>query len=120
MAFPGNESSTKSTHNTCNVRTDCFAVCNLFKASKNRIVVERTTLNYNVFTKFCCIRNLDYFKQCIFNNRISKTCGNICNTCPFFLSLFYFGVHKYRTAGTQINRMSCKKSCFCEILNRVV
>ena len=48
----GDQGAAKSTHDTCDIRTDCLAVCDFFKASQNRIIIESTTLNYNVFAQF--------------------------------------------------------------------
>ena len=59
--FSCDQSGTESTHDTCNVRADRFAVGNPFKASKYSIVIERTTLYNNIFTKLRSIRNFNYF-----------------------------------------------------------
>ena len=120
MALAGDQRSTESTHDSGDIRTDGFAAGNLFEASKNRIIVESTTLYNDVFTKFGSIRNLDNLIECIFDNRVSKTCGNIGNLSSFFLCLFNFGIHKYGTSGTKINRMLCKNSSFCEILYCII
>ena len=77
IAFTGNQCGTESTHDTGNIRADCFTAGNLFEASKNRIIVEGTTLYNDVFAKFGSIGNLDNLIKCIFDNRVSKTCGNI-------------------------------------------
>ena len=120
MAFAGNQCSTECTHDSGDIRTDSFAACNLFEASQNCIIVEGTTLHNNVFAKFGSVRNLDNLIQSIFDNRVSQTCGNIGNLGTFFLRLLYLGIHKYGTSGTQINRMLCKNSSFCEILYCII
>ena len=48
-AVPCNQGSTKCTHDTCDIRTDYFNACNLFKASENGIIIESATLHNNVF-----------------------------------------------------------------------
>ena len=120
MAFAGNQRGTESTHDSGDIRADGFAVGNLFEASKNRIIVEGTTLYNDVFTKFGSIRNLDNLIECIFDNRVSKTSGNIGNLSSLFLCLLYLGIHENSTSGTQINRMLCENSSFCEILYCII
>ena len=63
MAFTGNQCSTEGTHDSGDIRTDGFAACNLFEASKNRIIVEGTTLYNDVLAKFGSVRNLDNLIQ---------------------------------------------------------
>ena len=120
MAFAGNQCSTESTHDSGNIRTDSFAAGNLFETSQNCIIVESTTLYNDVSAKFGSIRNLDNLIQCIFDNRVSKTCGNIGYLSSFFLCLLYLGIHENSTSGTKINRMLCKNSSFCEILYCII
>ena len=120
MALAGDQCGTESTHDSGNIRTDGFAVCNLFKASQNCIIVEGTTLYNDVFAQFGSIRNLDNLIQSIFDNRVSKTCGNIGNLSSLFLRLLYLGIHENSTSGTKINRMLCKNSSFCEILYCII
>ena len=120
MAFAGNQCGTESTHDSGNIRTDGFAACNLFEASQNCIIVEGTTLYNDVLAKFGSVRNLDNLIQSIFDNRVSKTCGNIGNLSSLFLRLLYLGIHENSTSGTKIYRMLCKNSSFCEILYCII
>ena len=50
ISFSCNKGSAKSTHNTCDIRSDCLNACNLLKTSKNCVVVECTTLNNDMLT----------------------------------------------------------------------
>ena len=68
MTLAGDQSSTESSHDSGDIRTDGFTVGNLFKASQNCIIVESTTLYNDMFTKFGSIRNFDNFVQRILNN----------------------------------------------------
>ena len=120
MAFTGNQCGTEGTHDSGNIRTDGFTACNLFEASKNCIIVEGTTLYNDVLAKFGSVRNLDNLIQSIFDNRVSKTCGNIGNLSSLFLRLLYLGIHENSTSGTKINRMLCENSSFCEILYCII
>ena len=61
MTFASDQSSTESSHDSGDIRTDGFTVGNLFKASQNCIIVESTTLYNDMFTKFGSIRNFDNF-----------------------------------------------------------
>ena len=120
ITLPGDKGSTKSTHNTGNIRTDGFTVCNTLEAAEYGIVIEGSTLYYDMASKLCCIGNFDNLIKGVFDNRVGKTCGNICNRCAFLLGLLYFRVHENRTSCTQVNGVLCKKSGFCEILYRIV
>ena len=118
--FPCNKGCTERAHDTCDIRTDSFASCDLFKASKDSIIIECTTLNNDITTQFRSIRYLDNLEKGILYNRISKTSGDIRYLCTFLLCLLYLGIHKYSTTCSKINRMLCKKSCFCKILYAVI
>ena len=112
--------STECTHDTCDIRADRLTAGDCLEASKNCIVVERTALYNDMLAKFCRVRQLDNFKQRIFDNGVSKSGGDICYGSAFFLRLFYFGVHKYGTTGSKVNRMLRKKSLFCKVLYTVI
>ena len=120
MAFTGNQCGTEGTHDSGDIRTDGFAAGNLFETSQNCIIVESTTLYNDVSAKFGSIRNLDNLIECIFDNRVGKTCGNIGNLSSLFLGLLYLGIHENSTSGTKIYRMLCKNSSFCEILYCII
>src|SRR5699024_6946011 len=51
---------------------------------------------------------------------VGKTGGNISNGTTFFLGLLYFGVHKYRTPCSEVNRMFGVKCLVRKILYRVI
>ena len=61
IAFTGDQCSTESTHDTGDIRTDRLAGSNLFKASKDRIVIKGSSLDDDVTAQFGGIGNLDYF-----------------------------------------------------------
>ena len=60
MAFPCDQGSAESSHDTGNIRTDALDTGNFFKASQNCIVVECSTLYHNVLTEVFCVGKLDY------------------------------------------------------------
>ena len=47
----GNKSCTEGTHDTCDIRTNYVNTSCLFKGTKNSIVVESTTLNYDILSE---------------------------------------------------------------------
>ena len=114
------QSRTKRTHDTCDIRTDRFTACDLLKASQYRIIIKSTTLYNDMPAKFCRIRNLDNLVKRVLDNRVRKTCGNIRYLRALFLRLFYLGVHKYGTACSKVDWMLCKKRCLRKILHTVV
>ena len=114
------QSRAKRTHDTCDIRTDRFTVCDLLEASEYRIIIKSTTLHNDMLTKFCRIRNLDNLVKCVLDNRVRKTCGNIRYLRTLFLRLFYLGIHKHSTSCSKIDRMLCKKCCLRKILHTVI
>ena len=105
ITFLCDQGSSEGSHDTGNVGTDCFTVCNLFKASQDCIIVKGSALYNDLFTKLGCIGYLDNLEKGIFDNRVGKSSGDIRYGCAFFLCLFYLGIHKYGTTGTKVDRM---------------
>ena len=120
IAFPCDQSGTEGTHDSGDIRADSLTVGNFLKTAENRVIVEGTTLYNDVFSKLGSIGNLDNFVEGVFDNGVGKTSGDIGNLSAFLLGLLNLGVHKYSTACSKINRMFCKKSCFCKVLYGVV
>ena len=90
ISFSGDQSSSKSAHNTGNIRTDCLAVRNFFKTSQNGIIIESTALNDNMISKFLRAGYFNYFKKRVFDNGVSQAGRNIRYRSTLFLSLLYF------------------------------
>ena len=120
ITLSGDQCSTECSHDTGDIRTDYFAVGDLLKASENGIVIEGSSLYHDVFSKGRSIGYFDNLEQRIFNNGVSKSGRDIIHTGAFLLCLLYTGVHKYGTAGSQIDGMLCEECCLCEILDRKV
>ena len=120
VTFSGDQSGTERTHDTCNIRSGCLAAGNLFKAAQNSIIIESTTLYNDIFSEFARIRKLDNLKQCILDDGVGKSGGNIRNGSAFLLRLFYLGIHKYRTACSEIDRIFRKQGFLREVLYREV
>src|SRR5699024_5520163 len=97
-----------------------MAVSNLFKASQYCVIVKSTALDHDMFSKFRGVGNFDDFVKGVFDNRVGKSCRNICYRRALLLCLFYLGVHEYSTAGSQVNGMLCKQGCLCKILYTVI
>ena len=116
----GNQCRAKGAHNPGNIRADGFTVGDFFKTPKDRIVVEGAALDYDMTAQFRSIRDLDDFKQGVFDDGIGKSCRNIGDRSSFFLGLFDLGVHKHRTPGAKINGMFCKQGCPGELLYAVI
>ena len=114
------QSRTEGSHDSGDIRTDCFTAGNLFEASKYRVIIEGTALHHNMSAKLCRIRHLDNLVKSILDNRIGKTRRDIRYLRSLLLCLLYLGVHKYSTAGSEIDRMLCIKSSLCKILHTVI
>ena len=109
------KSSTKSTHDTCNIRSYCFTARYALKTSENCVIVKCTALNHDLFAEVFRVCKFYNFKQGVFDNRVCKTCWNVSDTCTLFLSLLNFGVHKYSTSWTEVDRVFGKQSDFCKV-----
>ncbi len=116
----GNQRCAESAHNARDIGTDCLTAGDLFKASKNRVVVESASLYHNVLSEGGGVGDFNYFKERVLDNGVGQSRGNIGDGSAFLLRLLYFGVHKYRTAGSQINGMFGKKGGSCKILHTVI
>ncbi len=90
VAFPCDQGSTKSTHDSGNIRTGGMYACDFLKAAQNGIIVECTTLYNDILSKVFGIGELDNLKKCILDDGVGKSCRNIRNACAFLLRLFYF------------------------------
>ena len=66
-----------------------MAAGNVFEASEYCVIIESSTLYYDVFAQCGSIGNLYYLKEGIFNNGIGKSCGDISHGCAFLLRLLY-------------------------------
>ena len=98
VTFSGNQCSAECAHDSGNIGTDCFAVCDFFKASKDGIVVKCSALNNNMFPEFGSVWYFDDFEKCVFYDGVSKSGRDVRYGSAFFLSLLYFRVHKNSTA----------------------
>ena len=120
VSLPGDQGCSESAHDTGDVRTDRFAVGDLFKASQYGVIVEGSALYDDVFSQLGSIGNLDDFVQRVLDNRVGQPCRNVSHFRPFFLRLLYLGIHKYGAAGTQVDGIFRKEGRFGEILHRVI
>ena len=120
IPFPGDQSRAEGAHDTGNVGTNRLAVRDFLKASKNRVIVEGAALYHDIFTESGGVGYLDNLEQCVLDNRVSQTCGDIGHLGALFLGLLYLGIHKHSTAGSQIDRMLGKKRRLGKILYGVV
>ena len=114
------EPCAESTHDAGDVRTNGFSAADEFKAFQYSVVIECTALYNHGFTHSLRVSDFDHFQQCVFDNGICQTCGNIRNVCPFFLCLFYTGVHENSTSGTQVDGRFCEKGNLREVRNGVI
>ena len=120
VSLAGDKGSSERTHDTCDIRTDRLAVCDLLEASQYGIIVKRTALYDDMISEFGGAGHLDNFKERVLDDRVSQACGNIRDRSPLFLRLFYLGVHKYSTAGSKVNGVLRIESLMCEIFHGIV
>ena len=116
----GNQPCAEGPHDACDIGADCLSAADHFKAFQHRIIVEGTALYNHGFPHCLRVGNLDYLKQCVFDNGIRQTCGDIRNLCALLLCLLHAGIHKYRTSGAKVDGLLCKQRSLCEIHNGII
>ena len=104
-AVMGQQSRAKSTHQPCNIRPDHFFAGQLFHRAQNSVAVEGAALYDDSIAQFASIAQTNDFIKRVFDDRNSQSGSNIADCRAVLLRLLYFGVHKYRTAHAQINRL---------------
>ena len=120
ITVTGDQCSTKSTHDAGDVRTNSLAAGNQFKASQYGIIVEGTALYNDFLAQILRICQFDNLQQCILDNGISQSGGDIADFGPFFLSLFDIGIHENGTSGTKVNRMFGKNGNLCKVFHGII
>ena len=84
-----------------------MAVRDFFETSQHCVIVEGAALYDNMASKLGGIGYFDDLVKRVFDDRVGESGGNVRDLSPFFLCLFDFGIHEYRTTGTKINGMLC-------------
>ena len=120
VTVTGNQGSTKSTHDAGDVRTNSLASGDQFKASKYGIIIESTALYNDFFAQILRVCQFNNLQQCILDNGISQSGGDIADFSTFLLSLFDIGIHENSTSGTKVNRMFGKNGNLCKVFHRII
>ena len=120
VMFPGDQRGSEGAHDTGDVRTDSAAARYALKTPQHGVVVKRSALDDDIRAEVFWVGQLNYFKQCIFDDGDGKPGGDICDRSPFLLRLFYFGIHKYGTAGSEINWIFSEKRELSKILYLII
>ncbi len=119
-AVPGDEGGAESPHNAGNIRTHGLASGDFLKAAQDGVVVESTSLDHNISAQLRGVGDLDHLEQGVLDDRVGQPSGDVGHSSPFFLGLFYPGVHKHSTAGAQVDGMGGKDGLPGKILHIVV
>ncbi len=106
--FPGDESGAEGAHDPGDVRPYGLAAGHALETAQYGVVIKRSALHDDFFAEIFRVGQFDHLEQCVFNDGDRKTGRNVSDGRAFFLRLFYFGIHKNRTAGTEVDRMFCK------------
>ena len=114
-----NQSRTKSTHQTGNVRASSIHTGDFLKGPENCLVVKGAALNNDMLAQILGICKLDDLVERVFDDGVGKTCRNVGNRGSFFLGLLDVGVHEYCATGTQVNGSFCKQGFLCKALSGV-
>ena len=89
ISFPCDQSGPEGSHYSCYIGPYNAAVGDLFKGTKHRVVIEGSTLNYDLFSQALGIRDFYDLKQRVLYHGIGKTRGNIGHGGPLLLGLLY-------------------------------
>ena len=120
IALARDQSRSERAHDAGDVRTDRLAVRNLLKAAQNRVVIESSALHNDVASQLRGVGYLNNLVKRVLDNGVRKAGGDIRDSRALLLRLLYFGIHKYRTARSEINRVLCEQSFLREILHLIV
>ena len=120
MAVSGNESGAEGAHDAGDVRPDDFAVRDLLKAPKDRVVVEGAALDDDIASQFGGVGDLDDLIERIFDHGIGESGGNVRDGRAFLLGLLDLGIHEDCAARAQVDRVFREERGFCEVLDRVI
>lgn len=111
-AVPCDESNSVSAHESCHVRADDCAAKKFFQRAENGVIIKSAALHYDFFTQFGSIAETDNLVQCVFDDGVGKSGGNVGDRNAVFLCFPYTGIHEYRTAGAKIGRVAGGESQF--------
>ena len=120
MPFSCDESRAECAHDSGDVRSHARTAGDALKAPQHRVVVEGAALHDDIFSELARVGELDNLKQCVFDNGVGETGGNIRDGGALLLCLLYFGIHKHRAARAEVNRVLGKQSFPREILHGIV
>ena len=109
------QSRAERAHKTGDVGADHVYACDLFEGAENRLVIERTALNDDVITEVGGRCELNYLIKCVFDDRISKTGGDVRDLSSLLLRLLHVGVHKHGATCTEIHGIFGVEGGFGEI-----
>ena len=104
-------------HESCDVRSGHFTVCEQFECAKHGVVEERAALHYHGVAKFAGITQLDYLVEGVAHYGIAQACGDVFDGRAFLLRLLHGRVHEHGASGAQIDRMGGVERRLGEFLN---
>ena len=120
VALPCDEGRAEGSHDTRDIRAHGLAAGDLLETSKNRVVVEGSALDHDILSQRGGVRHLDDLEKSVLDDGVGKARRDIRHGSALLLGLFYLGIHKYRTAGAQVDGMLREQSRLGEVLHAVI
>ena len=106
-------------HQMCDAGTDDRHAQLLFKAAQHTVVAKRSTLHDDVRAQILLALGADDLIQRILDDAAAQTGRDVFDRRSVLLRLFDTGIHEYRTAGPQIDRMLCLQAQLCKFRSAV-
>ena len=101
----GDQRRAERAHESRNVGTDCLRAGDPLKRAQHSLVVKGAALHDNVRAKLTRVGELDDLIERVFDDGIGKPRRNIRHARALLLRLLDVGVHEYRAARAEIDRV---------------
>ena len=105
-------------HESCDVRSGHFTVCEQFECAKHGVVEERAALHHHGVAQLAGIAQLDHLVQRVAHHGIAQARRDVLHRGAFLLRLLDGGVHEHGAARAQIDGMRGVERGLREFLDR--
>ena len=116
-AIAGDQGGAEGTHDSGDVRADCFAVRNALKASEHCVVVEGTALYDDVAAKLFRVGDLYYLIKSVPDDGVRESGRDVGDGRALLLCLLHAGVHEYRASCSEVYGVLCEQSLLRKVLD---
>ncbi len=101
----GDQRRSVGAHYPGDIRPDHLAADRLFKGAENGVIVKRSALYDDFLAQVGGVFDPDHFIQGVADDGNGYAGRNIADICAVLIRLLHLGVHKYRAASAEVDRM---------------